>query len=59
MDQIQAWWASVLQSLMHWLSAGWSSFVRGITGEWDITFFILLMASVLILGLVGIWRRAP
>ncbi|HSJ24967.1 MAG TPA: hypothetical protein VK929_09885 [Longimicrobiales bacterium] len=59
MDQIQAWWASVLRSLLHVMSAAWTNFTRGVTGEWDISYFILFMAMVLILGLVGIWRRAP
>jgi hypothetical protein len=59
MNQIQDWWAATLRSLLHWLSSLWTSFSRGVQSEWEVSYFIIGMAMVLILGLVGIWRRAP
>jgi hypothetical protein len=59
MNQIQDWWAATLRSLLQWLSSLWTSFSRGVLTEWEVSYFIIGMAMVLILGLVGIWRRAP
>ena len=57
MDEIRQAWGHFLLKTTAELARLWTWLYDGVRGEWDVRAFILLMALVVIVTGISMWRR--
>ena len=57
MDEIRQAWGSFLNWAFAALGRLWREFYDGVTNDWNVSVFIVLMAVVVIITGIGMFRR--
>lgn len=57
MDELRQAWGNFLKWLFDAIAAAWSQLYNGIANDWNVSVFIVVMAVVVIITGIGMFRR--
>ena len=57
MDELQQAWSVIVKGFLSNLAELWTTFVRGVRHDWNISIFIFAMAAILLTGLFTMWKK--
>jgi hypothetical protein len=57
MEELRQWWGSFLKSGLAALGKLWERLSEGISSDWNVSAFILVMGVVVIVTAISMWRR--
>ena len=57
MDRVREAWGRFLSRVYNFLVEIWTRFYEGVTGDWNVRTFLVVISIVVVLSGMSLWRR--